>query len=142
MFILKGIKKGVPFKSSCLENETPVVDHSTSFFEYKTYNENYLIQLNGINVWLKFDTTFLSIGDIEKCNDQRFLETVKKLKKLAFILGLPHLRFHTSSNTWGQSMFKKYGYAMEVKYPIAGINFTNEVPLEKLKFTGADNDTF
>jgi hypothetical protein len=142
IFILKRIKKGAPFKSSCLENETPVVDHSISFFEYKTYNENYLIQLNGINVWLKFDATFLIIGDLEKCNDQRFLETVKKLKKLAFILGLPHLRFHASSNTWAQSMFEKYGYPMEVKYPVVGINFTNEVPLDQLKFTGADNDTF
>jgi hypothetical protein len=139
---LKKITNGTPFKSSCLLTETAVVDHSIEFFEYKTYSENYLIHLNGINVWVKFDDTFLFIGDMEKCDDQSFLETIKKLKKLAFILGLPHLRFHASSNTWAQSMFQKYGYAMELKYPVIGINFTNKVPLGKLKFTGADNDTF
>ena len=141
-FILGRMKKGKPFKSSCVEKDTAVVDHSTNFFKYKTYGNNYLLEFHGINVWLKFDATFLIIGDMEKCNDQRFLVTIKKLKKLAFILGLPHLRFHTSSNTWAQSMFQKYGYPMEVKYPVVGINFTNEVPFDQLKFTGADNDTF
>jgi hypothetical protein len=141
-FILGRVKKGKPFKSSCFEKETAVVDHSTSFFDYKTYNANFLLEFNGINVWLKLDPTFLIIGDLEKCNDQCFLQTIKKLKKLAFMLGLPHIRFHTSSNTWSQNMLKKYGIPMEVKYPVAGINFTNEVPLEKIKFTAADNDTF
>lgn len=141
-FILSRFKKGKPFKSSCFENETPVVDHSTSFFDYKTYSENYLLEFHGINVWLKYDATFVIIGDMEKCDDKCFLKIVKQLKKLAFILGLPYLRFHASSNTWAQSMFEKYGFPMEVKYPVIGINFTNEVPLGKLKFTGADNDTF
>ena len=140
--ILGRKKKGKPFKSSCIEKDTAVVDHSTSFFDYKTYSENFLLEIHGINVWLRFDATFLVIGDLEKCNDQRFLKTIRKLKKLAFLLGLPHLRFHASSNTWSQSMFQKYGFPMEVKYPIVGFNLTNEVPLDKLKFTGADNDTF
>ena len=139
---LKKLTKGIPFKSSCLSTETAVVDHSTEFFEYKTYGENYLIQLNGINVWIKFDDTFLFIGDIERCNETDFKKTIQALKKIAFKMGLPHLRFHACSNTWGEKMFKKYGVPMEVKYPVGGINFTNTIPLEKLKLTGADNDTF
>jgi hypothetical protein len=141
-FILNRLKKGKPFKSSCIEKDTAAVNHSTSFFDYKTYSENYLLEFQGINVWLKFDATFLLIGDIEKCNDQHFLETIKKLKKIAFILGLPHLKFQTSTNTWALSMFKKYGFPMDVSYPVVGVNFTNKIPLEQLKFTGADNDTF
>lgn len=141
-FNLKKLTKGSPFKSSCLASETAVVDHSKDFFKYKTYAENYLINIQGINVWLKFDDTFLFIGDIENCNEADFKKTIQALKKLAFKMGLPHLRFHTSSNTWGENMFKKYGIPMEVNYPVGGINFTNTIPLEKLKFTGADNDTF
>lgn len=141
-FNLKKLTKGSPFKSSCLASEIPVVDHSTAFFKYKTYAENYLINIHGINVWLKFDDTFLFIGDIEKCNETDFKKTIQALKKIAFKMGLPHLRFHTSSNTWGENMLKKYGIPMEVNYPVGGINFTNTIPLEKLKFTGADNDTF
>lgn len=141
-FRLKRLKKGQPFSSSCMTDDTPVVDHSKEFFTYKTYSENYLIQLKGINVWLKFDDTFLIIGDIEKCTEEQFLVIVKALKNIAFWMGLPHLRFHTSSNTWGETVFKKYGEAMELSYPVGGINFTQEIPLEKMKFTAADNDTF
>ena len=141
-FRLKGLKKGQAFKSSCLTNDSPVVDHSEDFFSYKTYGENYLIQVKGINVWLKFDDTFLIIGDLEKCTDEKFLEVLKVLKRIAFWMGLPHLRFHASSNSWGEMVFKKYGEAMEVSYPVGGINFTHEIPLEKMKFTAADNDTF
>jgi hypothetical protein len=140
--VLNKLKKGDPFKSSCLELDIPVVDHSKYFFNYKKYAENYLINIKGINVWLKFDDTFLIIGDIEKCNETDFKKTITELKRLAFKMGLPHLRFHTSSHTWGEDLFKKYGVPMEVNYPVGGINFTNEIPLEKLKFTGADNDTF
>jgi hypothetical protein len=141
-YILRKTKKGVSFKSSALELEYPVVDHSEAFFEYKTYSENYLIQLNGINIWVKFDDLFLYIGDIEKCDEETFLKTIKKLKGLAFRMGLPHLRFQTSSDTWGFQMFQKIGVRMETKYPVGGINFSSEIPLEKMKFTGADNDTF
>jgi hypothetical protein len=141
-FVLNRMKKGSPFKSSAVNYETPVVDHSSEFFAYKTYAENYLINIHGINVWLKFDETFLFIGDIEKCNETDFKKTIKALKKIAFKMGLPHLRFHASSGSWGESMFKKHGDPMEVNYPIGGISFTKDIPLEKLKFTGSDNDTF
>jgi len=141
-FILNSQTKGVPFQSSCFTDETPVVDHSKDFFEYKTYGKNHLIQVNEINVWVKFDATFLLIGDIERCDENTFLKTISSLKKLAFKMGLPHIRFQTNSGTWGESLFKKYGVQMEVKYPVGGINFTNEIPMEKMKFTGADNDTF
>ena len=141
-FILSKLKKGQSFSSSCKTNDTPVVDHSANFFSYKTYGENYLNQVKGINVWLKFDDTFLIIGDLEKCTDENFLAVIKALKRIAFWMGLPHLRFHTSTNTWGERMFKKHGIPMEVRYPIGGINFTYEIPLEKMKFTAADNDTY
>jgi hypothetical protein len=141
-FQLKKWRKGEPFKSSCMDPETAVVDHSSDFFNYKTYKENYLIRVRGINVWLTFDDTFLLIGDMEKCSDEKFLDVVNGLKRIAFKLGLPHLRFHSSSNTWGEMMFKKYGAPMSVKYPVGGINFTDKIPLDALKFTSADNDTF
>ena len=140
--VLNKLKKGHPFKSSAFTVGTPVIDHSKEFFAYKTYAKNYLVQLNGINVWLKVDDRFLIIGDIDSCAETEFERTIRALKKIAVKLGLPHLRFHTSSNTWGQNMFNKFGFPMELKYPVGGINFTNEIPLEKLKFTGAVSDTF
>ncbi len=141
-FILNRLKKGKPFKSSAFTDETPVIDHSSEFFAYKTYSKNYLVQLNGMNLWLKFDDTFLLIGDFESSSEAEFEQTIKRLKRLAFFLGLPHLRFQTSTSTKGERLFQKFGSAMQINYPVGGINFSEEIPLEKLKFTGADNDTF
>jgi hypothetical protein len=141
-FHLKKLLKGEPFKSSSLSDDIAVVDHSSDFFNYKSYEENYLVRVRGISIWLKFDDTFMLIGDMEKCSEEKFLDVLKGLKRIAFKLGLPHLRFQCSSNTWGEMMFKKYGTPMSVNYPIGGINFTGKIPLDALKFTGADNDTF
>ena len=95
-----------------------------------------------MNLWLKFDDTFLLIGDFEIGSEAEFEKIIKRLKRLAFFLGLPHLRFQTSTSTKGERLFQKFGSAMQVNYPVGGINFSEEIPLEKLKFTGADNDTF
>ncbi len=141
-FVLNRLKQGNPFKSSAFSNETPVVDHSSEFFGYKTYSKNYLVKLNGKNLWLKFDDTFLFIGDFETSSEAEFKQVIKRLKRLAFFLGLPHLRFQTSSSTEGERLFQKFSLPMQVNYPVGGINFSGEIPLEKLKFTGADNDTF
>jgi hypothetical protein len=141
-FVLNRMRIGRPFKSSAANYETPVVDHSPEFFAYKTYSKNYLVQLNGMNLWLKFDDTFLFIGDFETSSVAEFEKLFKRIKRLAFFLGLPHLRFQTSSSTIGERLFQKIGQPMNVNYPVGGVNFSGELPLEKLKFTGADNDTF
>ena len=100
------------------------------------------MEVAGVNVWLKFDEMFLLIGDIEKCSEQKFVEVIAALKRWAFLMGLPHLRFHGSAHTWGVDLFAKYGNRLEAKYPAGGVNFSGEVPLEKMKFSMADNDTF
>lgn len=141
-FVFTLLPKGKPFESSCKTKNNAVVDHSNDFFLYKTYAENYLKKFGSTNVWFKHDEMFLIIGDLEKCSEDDFLKTIKRLKRLAFICGLPHLRFHASSDTWGEQLFSKYGKEMEAKYPVGGISFNSSIPLEKLKFTAADNDTF
>lgn len=140
--ILSHLPKGSSFENSSKDENTAVVDHSKDFFAYKTYAKNYVLNIDGINVWLKCDDLFLLIGDLEKCDEIRFLKVISKLKKIALILGLPHIRYSGSSDTWGIRMFQKYGHKMENIYPIGGINFTNIIPLKDIKFTMADNDTF
>lgn len=140
--ILSLLPKGSSFENSSKDENTAVVDHSKDFFAYKTYAKNYVLNIDGINVWLKCDDLFLLIGDLEKCDEIRFLKVISKLKKIALILGLPHIRYSGSSDTWGIRMFQKYGHKMENIYPIGGINFTNIIPLKDIKFTMADNDTF
>lgn len=140
--ILNKQKPGKPFTSSCQSEDVPVIDHSADFFKYKTYAKNYLLNIEGLNVWLKFDTDFLYVGDIEKSSEEKTLRVIRALKSLARRMFIPHIRFQGSTGTPLNQFFAKHGQKMEAKHPIGGVNFSLEIPLEKLKFTMADNDTF
>ncbi|MBK7149202.1 MAG: GNAT family N-acetyltransferase [Bacteroidetes bacterium] len=141
-FIISLCKKGTPFQSSCLSDSTPVVDHSADFFAYKKYEENFVVNVAGLNVWIKHDDTFLYVGDVEHCSEKEFKAVLNRLKWIAFLTGLPHIRFHGSTNAWASKMFSQFGHKMEVKYPAGGVNFSHKVPLEQMQFTLADFDTF
>lgn len=140
--ILSNFVKGKPFQSSCFTENTPVIDRSTAFFNYKTYEKNYLIQLSGLNLWVNFNTDFLVIGDIELATEQEWNNAIRELKKIAAKMFIPHLRFQGSTETRLARYFANLGQKLEVTHAIGGVNFTNKIPLEKMKFTSSDNDTF
>ena len=140
--ILSQLKKGKPFPSSCLQDDVPVVNHSEDFFKYKTYEKNYLVEVAGINCWVKFNTNFLVIGDIQMASELKWNKVISELKKIAAKMFIPHLRFQGSTDTPLANYFQKNGQKLEVTHAIGGINFTDKIPMEKMKFTAADNDTF
>ncbi len=135
-------KEGQYFENSCKHDETPTIEHNASFFNYKSYEKNYLINVAGVNVWLKTDEMFLYIGDIERCSAEKLMEVIGRLKTIAMWMGLPHLRFHGSGESWLIKNISKHANKMSVEYPAGGVNFSQQLPLEKMKFTMADNDTF
>ena len=141
-FILKRQPKGQPFASSITSDVHAVVDHSPEFFEYKCYGGNFLIDVNGISVWVKFNEEYLFIGDMDVRTEADFLKVTRKLKRIARWCGLPHLRMHVSSSTQYDEWFQRHGKKHNLSYPVGGIAFSEEIPLEILKFTTADNDTF
>jgi GNAT superfamily N-acetyltransferase len=141
-FILKRQPKGHAFASSIKNDEHAVVDHSPEFFDYKCYGGNFLIQVTGISVWVKFNAEYLIIGDMDVHAEEDFLKVISKLKPIARWCGLPYLRMHVSSSTQYDDWFQRHGKKHNLSYPVGGIAFTEEIPLEMLKFTTADNDTF
>ena len=141
-FIFSLYRTGKPFSSSIGDTKNAVVDHSRDFFNYKSYGSNYLKRLGKYDVWFKHDELFLIIGDLNVHKEKEFRKVIRKLKRLAFFCGLPHLRMHVSTETSMIRWLEKYGKPLGITYPAAGIAFSNVIPLEMLKFTTADNDTF
>jgi GNAT superfamily N-acetyltransferase len=141
-FIFSLLRNGQPFHSSLKNGSHAVIDHSADFFTYKRYSDSKVKQIGRHTVWFKHDDLFLILGDMNCSSESEFLNVVKRMKRIAFLCGLPHLRMHCSTGTEMDKWFKKYGNPLEATYPVGGINFSNEIPLELLKFTTADNDTF
>ncbi|MCW3127606.1 MAG: hypothetical protein JWO03_3264, partial [Bacteroidetes bacterium] len=140
--VLKFAKQGTYFQNSVVQPNVGGVDHSAAFFEYKKYEEKFLVNVSGVNVWFKVSDEFLLIGDIERCNEQQFASAINGLKSIAFFMGLPHLRHQCSSGAFHEANFKKNGVLYNKTYPIGGVNFTNTLRINQLKFTMSDNDGF
>lgn len=134
--------KGGPFPNSVLEHGIAGVDRSPEFFAYKAYEPSLIIRLHGIDVWVKVNDDFLLIGDLARCDAKTFAKVIGSLRRLAFLMGLHHLRYHCTEGAYYQAFFTEIGREMETTYPVGGINFTDVMPLTALHFTMADNDGF
>lgn len=110
------------------------------FFKYKNYVKKELIEINGKCVYIKIDSS-LRIGDIESVDEDEFQKIVKKLRRLAWLLGCYRLIFSYSPGV-------KYDKYLSAKYtprkgsPIGGVDLGSGLDLSSLKFSLADIDTF
>lgn len=140
--ILSLYKKGIPFENSVIDNNYAGVFRNADFFSYKTYEKNYVVSISGKSVWLKPGEEYLYIGDIERCTEDDFKKIIKRLKRLAFFLGLPYLRYQCSPGVYFEKFFENTGKKHNHTYPIGWCDFSSGLDLKKLKFTMCDNDTF
>jgi len=141
--ILSAWKKGkVPFENSVVDREFAGIYRNNEFFQYKTYEKSFVLSINGKSVWLKTDGNYLLIGDMERCSEEEFKKVIKKLKTLAFLLGLPYLRYHCSPDVYFEKFFAEIALRYETSYPVGWCNFNSGLELKNLKFTMCDNDTF
>jgi hypothetical protein len=128
------------FDNSIIDDELGGVQRSTDFFKYKEYSPKFIIRLHNKCIWLKIDGR-LWLGDVEKCAEKDFQIILKKLKKISFLLGVDIMVFHTSPDTNIDRLLSGMNYPF-IEYPIGFVNFNSNIDISKIKYTGADFDTF
>lgn len=127
-------------QSSLINEEYGGVKRDRFFFDYKSYSKNYFLKLNNKTVWIKIDG-YLGIGDIERAQLKDFTKIIKKLKKISFLLGIIRIVFYISPNCyWDMSLSKKYKSSEGLA--IGYVNFDSKIPLDKIKYSFGDFDTF
>ncbi len=136
-------KKPYEYKS-LLGRQFFTIKRNENLFNYKlNHRKSYFWNINGKLVWVKYDEMYVYIGDIEDCELPEFQSIIKSIKKRAFWLGIPHLRFNVS----GGSKLKKFLDATidedpDKDFAVGGLIFKDGVSFDELKFTVADNDNF
>ncbi|MCR8559975.1 GNAT family N-acetyltransferase [Mucilaginibacter sp. BJC16-A38] len=110
-----------------------------AYFKYKTYNDTFLIKAAGSISWVKTSGALL-VGDI-KIQADDFDDMIYELKKLANKLGLRQIHFHASPGTTLHSLFAMRFNSIP-SFPVIFKLLGEELPLDKIKFTSADIDTF
>jgi hypothetical protein len=129
----RGLDNSV-FKDDCCG-----VYRDDSYFNYKTYNDTKFIKTGASTLWVKISDVLL-IGDSSVAPDD-FDDMIYELKKLAGKLGMKQIHFHASPGTTLHGLFAMRFNSIS-SFPVIFKVLGEDLPLEKIKFTSADIDTF
>lgn len=122
------------------ENENVTVLRDETFYKYKSYTPNKVLMFDGIKVWIKAEGIFM-VGDIAFTNEMEFKNTINKLKRVAFKLGLNKMVLQYHPGTQQEKILSKY-YQQFISWAICYQPYNTDFPLEKLRFNYGDLDTF
>jgi hypothetical protein len=109
------------------------------YFRYKSYSDTKVVRAGKAKAWISTGRT-LVIGDLELTGPD-FTAAIKAIKKLAGILGIRQIFFHSSPHTHLHELFSTH-YAKTPSFPVLFQDFGAGIPLERIKFTFADIDIF
>jgi hypothetical protein len=115
------------------------VNRNALYMNYKKYNDTQVIKIGNALLWIKIKNGLI-IGDIN-CPEGEFDSMMIDLKKLALKLGLKNIQFHTSHQTRLSGLLSSR-YPAEPSFYVLFKDFGSRIPLDKIKFTYADVDTF
>jgi hypothetical protein len=115
------------------------LNRNAHYLNYKTYNDTQVIKIGRSLLWIKIKNGLI-IGDIS-CAKEDFDHTMNEVRKLALKLGLKQIQFHTSHQTQLSSLFSER-YESIPSFYVLFKDLGAPIPLDKIKFTFADVDTF
>ena len=111
------------------------------FYTYKSINGNFIIEIEKVKFWIKIKNGLL-IGDIETSSEEDFFKALNKLKSIVYSRGISKIIIQTSPNTQIDFLMQKTKWKSFQSWIVGYKNFSSEFPLEKLKLTFGDLDTF
>jgi hypothetical protein len=137
---LKSISVNKIFDNPLGNNENVHLLYNKEYFKYKSFQQNHMIRLNGVIAWIKVGKV-LTIGNIEKCAPDIFLETIQRLVELAGTVGAVKLVMQFSENSDQADLLKKI-YPAIVGSAIIYKPFNTVIPFGRSVFSYGDIDTF
>jgi hypothetical protein len=138
--ILSFIKKYKSFRDYKIKDWIEIYKDE-KFFRYKTYNTSYIISLNKTRVWFKLKNNSILIGDIEKTEFLNVYKVIKRMKLLAFILGIRSIQFEISPGAYIDKEFGKYFKPIN-HFHIIFLKFDKNISTEKFMVSFGDFDSF
>lgn len=139
--IISFYKKYATFINNNINNEVGEIRKDKKIFSYKTYSKSYILSFSDIRVWFKINKNSIFIGDIERVKNFNLQKTLKGLKRLANILGIRHIQFEVSPNSFLDKEFNKY-FDYANMYHICYYLIDKGIPLDKINFVSGDIDSF
>jgi GNAT superfamily N-acetyltransferase len=142
-YLQKQIKKYIVpqhgFAGSVLRDGFSGICRNKDYLKYKSYDNTYTIKLGSATLWIKISQVLL-VGDI-LVEPKDFNRMIDQLKIFAVKLGLKQIHFHISPGTRLYDLFSAR-FIPVPSFPVIFKELSGNLPLNELKFTSADIDTF
>lgn len=115
-------------------------NYNRDFIVYKnSFNHHFFIELHDCNFWIKIDS-ILHVGHFSSKSDQNFKLALKKLKKIATVLGINEILFQVVIDSQEYEILSKIK-TTKPSWLIGYLPFES-IHIEDFEFNYADLDTF
>ncbi|MBX9853835.1 MAG: GNAT family N-acetyltransferase [Cytophagaceae bacterium] len=135
--------KIIPYErleASTVEQNKGGIYRSKEYYQYKSFSGCFLVKFPEGKVWIKNDVG-IKLGDIWCETEQQLEKIIGRLKKLAFLSGINRIDIHVNPGSKIDKFLSSKNKATE-GLPIGYVNFTSNIPLEKIQYMLGDFDTF
>ncbi len=109
------------------------------YFEYKTYSDTHVIGIGKAKAWVKIKNNMV-IGDLDLAGEA-FDTVMKKINKIAALMGIREILFHTCQRTSLYGLFIAR-YKSSPSFPVLFQDLNGDIVFEKIKFSFGDIDIF
>ncbi|KAA1244138.1 GNAT family N-acetyltransferase [Aquimarina sp. RZ0] len=111
------------------------------YYKYKSFADNFIVRIEECLFWIKIKNGLL-IGDIEIPSEEQFQKGLKGLKDIAAKNGIGEIIFQSSPDTLITQLMEKQNIEQFESWAVGFKNFDSQFPLDRLKLTFGDLDTF
>lgn len=135
-------KPGNHFENSNASGNSAYVKHDLVYFKSKNKPNNLIININGVDVFLKINGNTLSIGDINSTDAQKIRSIVARLKRWCLLFGLRFLNFDaTDGSALVETMKELRPLTFDSNRSII-LYLETSVTFDSIEFLGCDIDVF
>ncbi|MES2557655.1 MAG: GNAT family N-acetyltransferase [Bacteroidota bacterium] len=131
------------FQGSLYTLPDPVIMRNADYFRYKSFSSAFFIELEEVLFWIKLHPHHgIMIGDIEATSEEQLRKGISAFKELADRHGLGTLVFQTAPETPAEKVIAELADETFLSWKLCYQSISSKFPLEKLKVTWGDLDTF
>lgn len=144
MRILQKYTTNRTFQGSLFDlTDSPMITRNATYFHYKSHSTAFFIELENVLFWIKLHPHHgIMIGDIEAASEDQLRKGIRAFKALTNRHGLGTVIFQTSPGTSTEKVVIELADSTFSSWGLCYRSLTSEFPLEKLKVTWGDLDTF
>lgn len=124
-----------------LNDDAVTINRDNEYYQYKSFTNNFMIEIKETLFWIKIKNGLL-IGDVSINSIEKFDEALQILKQISSKNGIDNIIFQASPDTQLSKMMEERADEKFDSWIVGFKRFSTEFPLEKLKFTFGDLDTF